>query len=158
MSDDSFVREVDEAVRQEELKRYWDRYGLFALAGAEILLYPTAIGWIDEEKSEFGNGQHDAWRTTMRSHSIANSLWLGAPNRVGTEDRLEFWGASLICDPNGNVLTRAAHDEEQVLHAVCNRQQVEAVRTHWPFLRDRRIDAYQGLTQRWLDQSPESHA
>ncbi len=141
----------------------WDQWfpeaaRLLALAGAEFLFYPTAIGWLPEEKKEFGQSQWSAWETMIRSHAIANGVFVAAPNRVGREDQLEFWGASLICDPNGNVLTRAAHDEEQVLHAVCNRQQVEAVRTHWPFLRDRRIDAYQGLTQRWLDQSPESHA
>ncbi len=134
----------------------WDQWfpeaaRLFALAGAELLLYPTAIGWIDQEREEFGEGQHDAWRTTMRAHAIANSIWLGAPNRVGVEDRLEFWGASLIVSPRGEVVAEADHASEQLVIADCALGEIDLVRTHWPFLRDRRIDAYQGLCQRWID-------
>ena len=134
----------------------WDQWypeaaRLFALAGAEILLYPTAIGWIDEEKGEYGAGQHEAWETMMRSHAIANGLWLGAPNRVGSEGRLEFWGASFVASPRGEIKQRAAHDREQIVTVECDLQESDVVRTHWPFLRDRRIDAYQGLTKRFLD-------
>lgn len=134
----------------------WDQWypeaaRLFALAGAEILLYPTAIGWIDEEKEEFGEGQHNAWETMMRSHAIANGMWVGAPNRVGKEGRLQFWGASFVAGPNGQIVTRGSHEEEQIVTADCDLDQLDVVRTHWPFLRDRRIDAYGGLTQRFLD-------
>ncbi len=134
----------------------WDQWypeaaRLFALAGAEILLYPTAIAWIDEEKEAFGGGQHQAWQTMMRSHAIANGLWLGAPNRVGREERLEFWGGSFIASPRGEVVAEAPHDTEQIVTADCQLDEIDLVRTHWPFLRDRRIDAYQGLTQRYLD-------
>ncbi|TWU55455.1 N-carbamoyl-D-amino acid hydrolase [Rubripirellula reticaptiva] len=134
----------------------WDQWypeaaRLFALAGAEILLYPTAIGWIDEEKDEFGSGQQDAWQTSMRAHSIANGLWLGAANRVGIEGRLEFWGTSFITSPRGEVVAQAGTSEECVVTTDCQIDDIDVVRTHWPFLRDRRIDAYEGLTKRYLD-------
>lgn len=134
----------------------WDQWfpegaRLFALAGAEILLYPTAIGWIDEEKATFGSGQHDAWRTTLRSHAIANGLWLGAPNRVGIEERLEFWGASPIVSPRGEVVAEGDHETEGLVIADCGMDDIDVVRTHWPFLRDRRVDAYQDLLRRWID-------
>lgn len=134
----------------------WDQWypeaaRLFALAGAEILLYPTAIGWIDEEKAEFGHGQRDAWRTAMRAHAIANGIFLGAPNRVGVEGRLEFWGSSFIASPRGEIVTEADVSEEGFISADCQLGEIDVVRTHWPFLRDRRIDAYQGLTSRYLD-------
>jgi len=133
----------------------WDQWfpeaaRLFALAGAEILLYPTAIGWIDEEKQEFGAGQLDAWMTTLRSHAIANGIWLAAPNRVGVEGRLEFWGSSVIVSPRGEVISRGDHENEALVTAECNLAEIDLVRTHWPFLRDRRIDAYEGLLKRWL--------
>ncbi|TWU22544.1 N-carbamoyl-D-amino acid hydrolase [Novipirellula galeiformis] len=136
----------------------WDQWfpeaaRLFALAGAEILLYPTAIGWIHEEKEEFGAGQRDAWQTAMRAHSIANGLWLGAPNRVGIEDNLEFWGSSIIVSPRGEVVAEGDQNEG-LLIAECNLDEIDLVRTHWPFLRDRRIDAYGGLLNRWNDDSP----
>lgn len=135
----------------------WDQWfpeaaRLFALAGAEILLYPTAIGWIDDEKQEFGEGQHDAWRTTMRAHAITNGLWLGAPNRVGTEGRLEFWGSSFIASPRGDVVAEADHEQECIVTTDCELDEIDLVRTHWPFLRDRRIDAYDGIERRFLDQ------
>ncbi len=134
----------------------WDQWfpeaaRLFALAGAEILLYPTAIGWIDEEKDEFGAGQQDAWMTSMRAHAISNGLWLGAANRVGVEERLEFWGNSFIASPRGEVVARAGSEEEGLVTADCSLDEIDVVRTHWPFLRDRRIDAYGGLTERWRD-------
>lgn len=134
----------------------WDQWfpeaaRLTALRGAEILFYPTAIGWLPDEKEEYGASQHSAWETMMRSHAIANGLFVAAPNRVGREGSLEFWGASFIADPNGNLLARASHDREEVVLTECNLAQIDVVRTHWPFLRDRRIDAYQGLLQRFLD-------
>ncbi len=134
----------------------WDQWfpeaaRLFALAGAEILLYPTAIGWIDEEKAEFGQGQLEAWQTMMRSHAIANGLWLGAPNRVGIEQRLEFWGGSLIISPRGELVAQADHESGGLVTADCALDEIDIVRTHWPFFRDRRIDAYDGLLRRWLD-------
>ncbi|MEC8475267.1 MAG: carbon-nitrogen hydrolase [Planctomycetota bacterium] len=134
----------------------WDQWfpeaaRLFALAGAEILLYPTAIGWIDEEKEEFGEGQRDAWLTSMRAHAISNGLWLGAANRVGVEGRLEFWGSSFIASPRGEVVAKADASEEGLISADCVLDEIDVVRTHWPFLRDRRIDAYGGLTRRWID-------
>ncbi len=134
----------------------WDQWfpeaaRLFALGGAEILLYPTAIGWIDEEKAEFGDAQHDAWQTTMRAHAIANGVWLGAPNRVGVEGRLEFWGGSFVASPRGEVVCEADHENEAVLVIDCHVDEIDLVRTHWPFLRDRRVDAYDGLTKRWID-------
>ncbi len=134
----------------------WDQWfpeaaRLLALAGAEILLYPTAIGWLPEEREQAGPSQHSAWETVMRSHAIANGLFVAAVNRTGEEDRLDFWGGSFACDPTGNLLARAPHDAETILLAKCNLEQVDAARTHWPFLRDRRIDAYHGLLQRYLD-------
>ena len=134
----------------------WDQWfpeaaRLFALAGAEILLYPTAIGWIDEEKEEFGEEQRDAWLTSMRAHAISNGLWLGAANRVGVEGRLEFWGSSFVASPRGEVVAKADASEEGLISADCVLDEIDVVRTHWPFLRDRRIDAYEGLTRRWID-------
>jgi N-carbamoylputrescine amidase len=135
----------------------WDQWfpeaaRLTALSGAQILFFPTAIGWLPEEKDVYGAAQHSAWETMMRSHAIANGLFVAAPNRVGTEDALEFWGASFIADPYGDVLARADHNVEETLVATCDFSLIETARTHWPFLRDRRIDAYEGLTQRYLDE------
>jgi N-carbamoylputrescine amidase len=132
----------------------WDQWfpeaaRLTAMAGAEIIFYPTAIGWLPNEKAEYGESQHSAWETMMRSHAIANGVFVAAPNRVGREGELEFWGASFVADPNGNILARASHDKEETLLVECDLGRVDAVRTHWPFLRDRRIDAYQGLLQRY---------
>lgn len=134
----------------------WDQWfpeaaRLFALAGAQILLYPTAIGWIDEEKDEFGAGQLDAWMTMMRAHAIANGIWLGAPNRVGSEGRLEFWGHSFIASPRGEIVAVEDHSREGLVTADCNLDEIDVVRTHWPFFRDRRVDAYEGLLRRWID-------
>ena len=134
----------------------WDQWypeaaRLTALAGAHIIFYPTAIGWLPDEKEADGASQHSAWETMMRSHAIANGLFTAAVNRTGREDQLEFWGASFVADPNGNVLARAAHDKEETLLVECDLRAIDAVRTHWPFLRDRRIDAYGDLTKRYID-------
>jgi N-carbamoylputrescine amidase len=134
----------------------WDQWfpeaaRLTALTGAELLFYPTAIGWHPSEKAEYGKAQHSAWETMMRSHAIANGLFVCAPNRVGVEGNIEFWGGSFISDPNGNLLAKAAHDREEILIAECDLEKIDAVRTHWPFLRDRRIDAYGGLLKRFGD-------
>ncbi|MCA9174610.1 MAG: carbon-nitrogen hydrolase [Planctomycetales bacterium] len=134
----------------------WDQWypeaaRLTAMTGAELLVYPTAIGWIPGERETHGAAQYSAWQTMMRSHAIANGVFVAAPNRVGREGEIEFWGGSFICGPTGELLETAPHDDEALLIADCNRAQIDAVRTHWPFFRDRRIDAYQGLTRRWLD-------
>lgn len=134
----------------------WDQWfpeaaRLFALSGAQILFYPTAIGWLPDEKEEFGVSQHDAWRTMMRSHAIANGLFVAGVNRTGIEGQLEFWGASFLADPNGNLLAQAEHDAEETLIVECNLGKIDVVRTHWPFLRDRRIDAYENLSRRFVD-------
>ncbi len=131
----------------------WDQWypeaaRLTALQGAEFLLYPTAIGWHEDEKETYGDKQYEAWVTIMRSHAIANGVFVAAPNRLGQEGTVEFWGGSFICDPFGEIIARAPADQEAVLLATCDRRLVEETRQHWPFLRDRRIDAYQGITQR----------
>ena len=136
----------------------WDQWfpeaaRLTALSGAEMLFFPTAIGWLPGEKESLGTTQWDAWETMMRSHAIANGVYVATPNRVGMEGELEFWGASFIADPNGTVITRASHDQEEIVMATCHLDQIDTIRTHWPFLRDRRIDAYDGLKQRFLDDS-----
>ena len=97
-----------------------------------------------------GASQRDAWETMMRSHAIANGVFIAAPNRVGREGELRFWGASFVSDPNGNLLAKAAHEGEELLMAECDLGLIEVVRTHWPFLRDRRIDAYGDMTKRYL--------
>jgi len=134
----------------------WDQWfpeaaRLTALTGAQIIFYPTAIGWHASEKAQFGKSQHDAWETMMRSHAIANGVFVAATNRTGTEDGIEFWGSSFLCDPNGNVLSRASHDEEAIVLAECDFDQIDVVRTHWPFLRDRRTDAYADISKRFID-------
>jgi N-carbamoylputrescine amidase len=133
----------------------WDQWypeaaRLTALTGAEIIFYPTAIGWLSAEKDEFGASQHNAWETMMRSHAIANGVFIAAPNRVGREGELQFWGGSFVSDPNGNLLAKAGHDNEQILLAQADLGLIDVVRTHWPFLRDRRIDAYGEMTKRFL--------
>jgi N-carbamoylputrescine amidase len=138
----------------------WDQWypeaaRLTALQGANILLYPTAIGWHPREKEEHGPAQHQAWELIQRSHAVANGVFVAAANRVGhegaTNDGLEFWGASFVSDPFGEVLARASHDREEVLLVECDLRRLETTRRHWPFLRDRRIDAYGGLTRRLID-------
>jgi N-carbamoylputrescine amidase len=137
----------------------WDQWypeaaRLAALTGANILFYPTAIGWHPAEKAQYGAAQHDAWRTMQRSHAIANGIYVAAVNRIGFEGPpergLEFWGASFVSDPFGRILAEASHDKEEILVVECDPAQMEEVRRNWPFLRDRRIDAYGGITSRFL--------
>ena len=131
----------------------WDQWypeaaRLTALAGAEVLIYPTAIGtWRGE--LELRDAQHDAWRTIQRSHAIANGVFVAAINRSGREDELEFWGRSFVTAPDGSVLAEAG-ESEAVLVVDCERGHIDTAREGWPFLRDRRIDAYAGLSKRWL--------
>ena len=143
----------------------WDQWypegaRLAALAGASVLFYPTAIGWHPHEKDEHGAAQRDAWRTVQRGHAIANGLYVAAVNRVGLEPGdsggagLEFWGTSFVADPQGVVLAEASTDREEVLVAEVDPARIEDVRRNWPFLRDRRIDAYSGITRRFLDEDP----
>ena len=143
----------------------WDQWypegaRLAALQGPSVLFYPTAIGWHSAEKEEFGPSQRDAWRTIQRSHAIANGVYVAAVNRVGFEASpaagagLEFWGSSFICDPMGVVLAEASAADEQILLAEIDLARLEDVRRNWPFLRDRRIDAYGGITRRFLDEEP----
>jgi N-carbamoylputrescine amidase len=136
----------------------WDQWypegaRLSSLGGANILFYPTAIGWHPSEKKEFGAAQLDAWRTIQRSHAIANGVFVAAANRVGfegtPESGLEFWGHSFVCDPFGQILAEASADKEEILLAECDPSRVEEVRRNWPFLRDRRIDAYSPILNRW---------
>jgi N-carbamoylputrescine amidase len=139
----------------------WDQWypeaaRLTALQGAEILFYPTAIGWHPGEKAEHGAAQHDAWETMQRSHAIANGCYVAAVNRVGWEKPagepgLEFWGQSFVAGPSGEILAKAAVDEEETLIVPVDLSRVETTRTHWPFLRDRRIDAYGDLSRRLID-------
>jgi N-carbamoylputrescine amidase len=138
----------------------WDQWypeaaRLTALLGAEVLVYPTAIGWHPKEKAEYGEAQHAAWETSMRAHAIANGIYVAAINRVGHEklvgDGIEFWGQSFVCDPFGRMLHRGSTDREEVIVVKCDKAHAEEVRRHWPFFRDRRIDAYAGITQRVAD-------
>jgi N-carbamoylputrescine amidase len=136
----------------------WDQWypegaRLSSLGGANILFYPTAIGWHPAEKKEFGAAQLDAWRTIQRSHAIANGVFVAAVNRVGyegtPESGLEFWGHSFVCDPFGQVLAEASVDKEEILIVECDPKRIEETRRNWPFLRDRRIDAYSPILKRW---------
>ena len=138
----------------------WDQWypeaaRLTALQGAEILFYPTAIGWHPREKAALGQRQHSAWETIQRSHAIANGCYVAAPNRVGHEklagEGIEFWGQSFVAGPSGEILAKASAAEAETLLVPLDLNKVDDTRTHWPFLRDRRIDAYAGLTQRLLD-------
>ena len=140
----------------------WDQWypeaaRLTALAGAAVLFYPTAIGWHPAEKAQHGAAQRDAWKTAQRAHAIANGCYVAAVNRVGHErDQpadagLEFWGTSFVCDPSGVVVAEASTDREEILVATVDLGRIEETRTHWPFLRDRRIDAYGDLTRRFRD-------
>ena len=138
----------------------WDQWypeaaRLTALDGADILLYPTAIGWHPAEKAACGAEQRDAWRTIQRAHAIANGVYVAAVNRVGFEgppdNGLQFWGGSFLADPMGTVLAEASEDRDEVLVVECDRTRTEQVRRNWPFFRDRRIDAYGGITSRWRD-------
>ena len=145
----------------------WDQWypegaRLTALQGANVLFYPTAIGWHPAEKAEYGEAQYSAWQTIQRSHAIANGVYVAAVNRVGHEhgdvrgnrmsgDGLEFWGGSFLADPFGRILAQASHDGEEILMDEVDLRLIEDTRRNWPFLRDRRIDAYAPITQRFLD-------
>jgi N-carbamoylputrescine amidase len=141
----------------------WDQWypegaRLTAMQGAEILFYPTAIGWHPKEKSEYGTNQHGAWETIQRSHAVANGCYVASINRIGHEvikgvggDGLEFWGQSFVAGTSGQILAKASVDKEEVLLVPVELGKVDVTRTHWPFLRDRRIDAYGDLTKRFID-------
>jgi N-carbamoylputrescine amidase len=139
----------------------WDQWypeaaRLTALRGAEIIFYPTAIGWHPSEKIEFGAAQYSAWETIQRSHAIANGCYVAAANRVGHEapaggEGIEFWGLSFICGPDGEIIAKGSVDREEIVLADVEWDRVNEHRTHWPFLRDRRVDAYAGIEQRLLD-------
>ena len=145
----------------------WDQWypegaRLTALQGAEVLFYPTAIGWHPAEKEPYGAAQHDAWQTIQRAHAIANGVYVAAVNRVGQEQGdvlgnrapgpgLEFWGGSFLADPFGRVIARASHDREEILLGEIDLGLIEETRRNWPFLRDRRIDAYAPISRRFLD-------
>jgi N-carbamoylputrescine amidase len=134
----------------------WDQWypeaaRLTALAGAQVLFYPTAIGWQHDEPAEVDRAQHDAWETAQRAHAIANGVFVVAVNRVGEEGGIRFFGQSFVADPFGRVLARASADREEVLVVDCDLARIEETRQHWPFLRDRRIDAYADLVKRFRD-------
>ena len=139
----------------------WDQWfpeaaRLAALAGAEILFFPTAIGWHAEEKASVGPTQFSAWQTVQRGHAIANGIFTATPNRTGIEGTVEFWGGSFLTAPTGEVLAQASHDAEEILIADCDLAAIEETRQHWPFLRDRRVDRYAGLSQLVNDEDPVS--
>ena len=141
----------------------WDQWypegaRLAALQGAAVLFYPTAIGWHPAEKAELGAAQASAWQTIQRAHAIANGVYVAAVNRVGHEKPrsgdgagIEFWGGSFVADPFGVVLKEASRTDEEIVIVTCDRRHQETVRQHWPFLRDRRIDAYGDITRRFID-------
>ncbi|HTY01744.1 MAG TPA: carbon-nitrogen hydrolase [Bacteroidota bacterium] len=140
----------------------WDQWfpegaRLTALQGASVLFYPTAIGWHPHEKEQFGTAQREAWKTVQRGHAVANGIYVAAVNRVGLEipdhggPGIEFWGSSFICDPQGVIIAEAPSDKEELLIGDIDLHHLEEVRKNWPFLRDRRIDAYQPITERYLD-------
>jgi N-carbamoylputrescine amidase len=140
----------------------WDQWypegaRLTALQGATVLFYPTAIGWHPYEKEQYGKAQRDSWITIQRSHAIANGVYVASVNRVGfektveTQAGLEFWGSSFICDPQGVVIAEASTDKEEILITEVNLEHLEDIRRNWPFLRDRRIDAYNGIDKRFID-------
>ncbi|HKV40097.1 MAG TPA: carbon-nitrogen hydrolase [Blastocatellia bacterium] len=140
----------------------WDQWypegaRLTALRGANVILYPTAIGWHPHEKEDYGESQQEAWRTIQRGHAIANGVYVAAANRVGHEippgggAGIEFWGSSFVSDPFGVVIAQAAPDKEEILITEIDPGRIEDVRRNWPFLRDRRIEAYSGIDRRFID-------
>jgi N-carbamoylputrescine amidase len=152
----------------------WDQWypegaRLTALQGAEVLFYPTAIGWHPAEKEEFGAAQYDAWQTIQRAHAIANGVYVAGVNRVGHENGdirgnrvagqgLEFWGGSFLADPFGRIIAKASHQEEEILIGEIDLALLEDTRRNWPFLRDRRIDAYAPITSRFLDRALDAES
>lgn len=140
----------------------WDQWypeaaRLTALQGAEVLFYPTAIGWHPYEKDQYGENQHGAWMNVMKGHAVANGVFVAAANRIGLEQYLpdtagiEFWGSSFICGPQGEILAQASHDKEEILIAEVDLDLQENVRQNWPFFRDRRVDAFGDITKRAID-------
>ena len=140
----------------------WDQWypegaRITALQGAEVLFYPTAIGWHPHEKEQYGKKQYNAWQIVQRGHAVANGIFVAACNRVGFEKPvessagIEFWGASFIAGPQGEILAEASHDKEEIIMAEIDHALMEDVRRNWPFLRDRRIDAYGDITKRFID-------
>jgi N-carbamoylputrescine amidase len=160
-------RAVDTAFGRVGTLVCWDQWypegaRLTALQGAEVLFYPTAIGWHPAEKDEFGAAQYDAWQTIQRAHAIANGVYVAGVNRVGHENGdvlgnriegpgLQFWGGSFLADPFGRIVAKASHDAEEILLGEIDVSLIEETRRNWPFLRDRRIDAYAPITRRFLD-------
>src|ERR1700686_1789955 len=137
----------------------WDQWfpeaaRLSALSGAQFLFYPTAIGWLPNEKKEMNKAQHSAWETIQRAHAIANGVYVVAVNRVGREGKLNFWGQSFVADPFGRIIAKAAPDQEELLIVDCDLTKIEETRQNWPFLRDRRVDAYNALSYRFLENPP----
>ena len=141
----------------------WDQWypeaaRLTALEGAEIIFYPTAIGWHPAEKSKHGKKQYESWITVQRGHAIANGVYIAAANRIGTEKvskdsaGIEFWGQSFICDPQGVIIAQASSDKEEIIMAEIDLDRIEYIRRNWPFLRDRRIDSYGNIVQRYGDE------
>lgn len=136
----------------------WDQWfpeaaRLTALSGAQILIYPTAIGWLSKETPEARRNQRAAWEIIQRSHAVANGVFVASVNRVGKEGKIQFWGSSFVAGPFGQLLAQASSAKEEVLIADCDFSRISKTRENWPFLRDRRIDGYSGLTQRFLDES-----
>lgn len=141
----------------------WDQWfpegaRLTALRGAGVLFFPTAIGWHPAERERYGAAQQDSWITIQRSHAIANGVYVAAANRIGLEkplaasDGIQFWGSSFICDPQGVMLAQGSVDQEEILLAEVDADHAETIRRNWPFLRDRRIDAYGEITNRWIEE------
>ena len=142
----------------------WDQWypegsRLTAMKGAQVIFYPTSIGWHPHEKGEVGAAQLDSWKTIQRAHAVANGIYVAVVNRVGYEGKpakgdagLEFWGNSFVADPSGQVMAEAAQDKEEILVVECDPEKSEDTRRNWPFFRDRRIDAFGGLLERWSDE------
>ena len=138
----------------------WDQWfpeaaRLTALAGAEFIFYPTAIGWLPDEEEEMNQAQHSAWETIQRAHAIANGVYVVVVNRVGREGKLTFWGQSFVADPFGRIIAKASADKEEVLVVDCDLSKIDETRQNWPFLRDRRIDFYTPLSSRFLETSSD---
>jgi len=153
---DTGFQPIDTPVGRLGVLVCWDQWypeaaRLMALRGAEILVYPTAIGLARSEKRELHRVQLGAWQTIQRSHAIANGVYVLSINRIGREDHLDFWGTSFVSDPFGRVMAQASSDKAEIVRATLDLDQIGTTRQHWPFLRDRRIDAYGGLDQRYLN-------
>jgi len=147
----------DTAVAKIGVLICWDQWfpeaaRLTALSGAEILFYPTAIGWLRSEPSDVAKAQRNAWELVQRGHAVANGIYVAVPNRVGREGKLKFWGGSFVAGPSGEIIAQAGREKEQILIARCDLEKIAEARQSWPFLRDRRIDAYGALTARFLDE------